>query len=185
MANYSLVSGTDPLRGFVYRYTKPLWLHGNIPRVPEDEAYVVSLNFKGNVSLSEFLAYYAPQNGDTLEVFNLDKRVLVIGVQVTVEGPADVVLQPVTNSGAPFDQINCAHRTTATYLVNHGVMDKTTVVSQHSLLLEEPDYFGFQIVSGAENLQYLNIRVQLIVRDEYDWFARSNSSKHGNQQWIL
>lgn len=177
MANYSLVPGVDPRRGFAHMFARPLWLHGNIPRIPEDAAYIANLDFTKDEYLRDFLSYYIPTDGDILELFVLDRRVLLIGAQIHIRTPAGLVFTPVTNSGVPFDSVNAAIRQKTTYLVNGGKLDSTTVIADHSILLEEPDYFGIRLDAGATNLQYLDVQVQLVVRDEFSPYAPTNSSK--------
>lgn len=174
--NYSLIPGTEYTRGFEHRYTKPLWLHGNVPRVPEDKPYIIGLDFT-DVDLEDFRLFYQPEVGDVLEIFDLTRRVLLIGVKITVLAHADIRFNIVTNGDIVFDQVDCSKADTITYLVNHGTLSSSTAIAEHSVLIEQPDFIGLQIAAGAESLQYLNILVQLVVRDEYEYSAPTNSTK--------
>lgn len=179
--NYGLFS-RDLMRTYGERYTPPYWQYTVVPRNYEEPVYRASLDFASPeyLPLSEF---FLLNTGDILEVFLLENRMLVTGVQVEIREPAEgVVLQPVTRSGVYFDPINCFAETKAIYAPFGGRVGRTTNLATHSFRVEEPDYLGFRIVSGAFNLIELAIDVTLGVSDTFSLDTPSNSSK--GEQWI-
>ena len=142
--------------------------------MPEDLPYIAYMDF-GNDPLNLFVDAYTLTNGDTLEVFELTKRVLFTGVSIEILEPAtELVLKPVTNSKILFDEVLCDSRTRRTYAVNSGMLDYSTDIDTHSRLIDDPDFFGFTIESGAHNLSSLSIKIELVVSDEYRWHATPN-----------
>lgn len=178
--HYNVEDIQNPLRTFSRRYDMPLWQYVVQPRTYYADPYISRLDFQEPL-LNEFLAYYAPKDGDVLEVFALTKRVLVVMLQVDVKTPADVVIQPVTHYNIQFDQVDCNIAGPHDLLVGGGVPGPTINLAQSAILVDDPDYLGFKIISGAENLSDLVIDFTLSVQDEYPWWATTNSLKDARQ----
>lgn len=171
--HYNLQNLEEPTRNFASRFTLQLWQYVVPPRTPEDRPYIVDLDFAED-PLFSFVEQFAPQSGDVLEVFTLRRRVLVTGVSVEVAHPtAGLLLRPVTNSGMVFDEIDCSIRSKAMYAIDGGIVDRATNLVEHSVLIDDPDYFGFQII-GSGDLTALCLEVQLAVSDQYSYKARTN-----------
>lgn len=174
--HYNVEDVQNPLRTFSRRYDMPLWRYVVPPREYYAEPYISRLDFQ-EPSLAEFLAYYPIEDDDILEVFALTKRVLVVMLQVDVKTPANVVVQPVTNYNIQFDPVDCNIAGPVNLLVGGGKPGPTINLAQSAILVDDPDYLGFKIISGAENLSDLVIDFTLSVQDEYPWWATTNSLK--------
>lgn len=179
--NYNLQRLDEPTRNFASRFTLPLWNYIVLPRVPEDVPYLTNLFFD-EYPLKQFSETTILQNEDVLEVFLLDRRVLLTGVQVKVVQTADVVLRLVTNSGLIFDTIDCNELSELTYIINGGVLEQSTDLVANSIVIDDPDYIGFRIESGAENVDDLQISVQVTASDEFAWYTPTNSAKKDGAQ---
>lgn len=172
--HYNVQDLSDPYATFAKRYTLPLWQYIVPPRTPEDEPYIVDLDFAVD-PLAQFVAYHTLGSNDVLEVFDLRRRVLVTGLKVEVEEPAEgLILQPVTNSGMVFDAIDCSIRSDKTYVLGGGTLDRTTDLIEHSVLIDDPDCLGFKILQGAAEIETLKLRVELVANDDYPYWARKN-----------
>lgn len=177
MSNYNLqeLDLEKPSRGiFAAKYSPPLWYYTVLPRVPEDTPYIARLDFStGDLNL--FVNYWAPSDGDVLEIFQLNKRVLVTGLQVKVLTPVlGLVVKPVTNSLIKFDSVDCSERKVATLAVGGGDLNRTVNVEEQSKLVAMPDFLGIQILQGSASLEELSIEVQLVVSDSYKFDASPN-----------
>src|SRR5690606_18386826 len=116
-------------------------------------------------------------DGDVLELFLLQHRVLVVGAEIEVVSPATgLIIQPCTRSGVHFDSINCTLTSKAIYAPFGGKLDRTTELETHSFVVEEPDFFGLRIISGAAGLTDLAINVTLSVSDEFSLHSNTNST---------
>ena len=174
--NYNLEQLDTPGNTFNNRFTLPLWTYIVSPRVENQPIYTGYLDFT-EYPLIEFVAEHAPANGDTLEVFWLLKRILLIGVQIEVNIPAPIVLRPVTNSGILFDNIDCSTNKKIILTAFGGELDRSTDLDIHSIVIDDPDYLGLRIEAGAQHLEELSIQVQLSMSDEFAWDTRTNSAK--------
>lgn len=157
-------------------YSTPYWQYPVLPRVPEDAVYAVTLDFN-EYPLNMLGGYFVLQSGDMLEVFLLKKRVLLIAAQIEVLNSADVTIIPKLRSGLSFDPVDCRRPSRGTYLLEGGMLDRTTEISKVSLLIEEPDYFGLELYGDMEDLAELRLRITLDVSDTFAYNNRSNSSK--------
>lgn len=173
--NYGLYT-TDFLKTYGERYTPPYWIYTVIPRNYDQPLYYSHIDF-AEAPYNELEWHYLVANGDILEVFLLQHRVLVVGVEIEIVSPADIVLRPVTRSGILFDAVDCSLGKKEIYTPFGGLLDRATDLQTHSFRVEEPDYFGFQILSGAANLSQLEIAVTLSVADEFSLDTFSNSTK--------
>lgn len=174
--NYNLQRIDEPTRNFASRFTLPLWNYIVLPRKPEDPPYLEYLFFN-DYPLNEFIANSAPQDGDILEIFELYRRVLLTGVQIEVMQTADIILRPVTNSGLLFDSIDCNELSELAYVINGGTLNQSTDLIANSIVIDDPDYMGLRIESGAENLSDLQIRVQVTASDQFAWNTQTNSAE--------
>lgn len=157
----------DPKKTYGDMFTAPYWLYTVLPRTCDEPVYR-----KEVVSLEADI-----HNGDTLEIFILDKRVLFAGAQIEIALPSEVVLQPTTRDGIVFDPVYCGTPQKKTYMPYGGILDRATDVKAHSFVVEEPDYFGFKVLSGAENIPDLLLIVTLSVLDDFAIDSKTNSTK--------
>lgn len=175
--NYNVQMIQEPASTFASRFTLPLWQYVVPPRAPEDGPYVVSIDFAEDPYYS-FAEEYVPLNEDVLEIFELRRRVLLTGVQIEIVQPAqNLIVRPVTNSGIVFNAIDCSTRSRLLYAIDGGMVDRTTDLEAHSVLVDDPDYFGLRIESGSIALTQLEIRVELAISDEFKWSARTNYNR--------
>lgn len=154
----------------------PLWNYIVLPRKPEDAPYLQYIYFN-EFPFNEFLANTPLVNGDVLEIFELQRRVLFTGIQIEVIRTANVVITPVTNSGIVFDSVDCNEISELTYVLGGGVLSQSTDLLAKSIVIDDPDYIGLRIESGAENLSGLQIMIQATASDEFAWNTPSNSAK--------
>lgn len=173
--NYGLFT-TDFLKTYGERYAPPYWMYTVIPRYYEEPLYYSHIDF-GSEPFNQLEWFYNVGNGDILEFFLLQNRVLLVGVEVEIVTPANIHLLPVTRSGVPFDIIDCSQQGKNIYRPFGGLLDRATDLLEHSIRIEEPDYLGFMVVSGAENLVDLEIAVTVSVADEFSLDTKSNSTK--------
>lgn len=176
--NYSLYSAERTLTApFAVRYSPPYWLYTVPPRRYEQPAYAAELDFS-DPPLDDLTTYYGVKDGDILETFLLQHRVLVVGAEIEVVEPAvGLILQPRTRSGIIFDAINCSQKSKAMHAPFGGKVGRSTNLKDSSFVVEEPDYFGLDIVSGVGELHNLGLRVTLAVSDDFDLDSRNNSTK--------
>ncbi len=151
----------------------PLFRYIVTPRGTEDLPYLADLNFYEE-PLATLVPYLQLRNYDILEVFWLRKRVLLTGVQILVDSPAPVLIQPVTDSGLIFDPIDCRKPSERIYAIGGGLVADSVDLLSRSVIIEEPDYLGLQILAGAEDIASLGLRVQLAVTDMFPWNAPTN-----------
>lgn len=164
--NYNIAKPLEPSRNFAARFSPPYTIYIVGPRKPEDAPYMADLDF-GKYPLVYFVAENNPGNGDILEVFTLDRRVQLIGLRIEVVAVAPVILQPVTNSGISFPVFDCTAPKDTTFVLP----------PEQALVIDDPDYLGLQILDGAEFLNELFIRVQLVVSDTFSHKTPTNSVK--------
>lgn len=174
--HYGLFS-TDLLRTYKDRYVAPYWYYTVIPRTYNQPIYEKLLDFS-EPPYDEIEWYYNAQNGDVLELFLLENRVLVDGVTLDIQIPADIEIQVVTRSNILFDVVDCSSEKRIIVTPFGGYLDRSTDVASHSFVVEEPDYVGLKIISGHQNLAELRINVTALVSDSFDINAKTNSSKH-------
>jgi hypothetical protein len=180
--HYNIQDVNNPLVTFARKFTLPLWQYVVPPRTPEDQPYIVDLDFAVD-PLAQFIAVYQPVDKDVLEVFELRRRVLITGLRVEVEEPAaGLVIRPVTNSGMVFDPIDCTLRSDKTYVLNGGTLDRSTDLIKNSVLIDDPDYLGFRIESGVGELDALRMRVELVANDTFPWWATTNYAHDESMQ---
>lgn len=173
--NYGLFTA-DFLNTYGERYTPPYWQYTVVPRNYEQPVYRMEVDF-GLPPYNELDWHYLVQDGDVLEFFILRNRVLLVGVDIEIVSPAEVVLEPVTRSGVPFNVIDCSLPSRQVLTPFNGILDRATSLVEHSMRIEEPDYLGMRIVSGALNLTDLSIIVTASVVDEFSLDTKSNSTK--------
>lgn len=173
--NFGIFSN-DFLNTYEERYSPPYWLYTVTPRNYDQPIYYKHVDF-GQAPYNELEGHYLVANSDTIEFFLLQHRVLVVGAEVEIVTPSDMVLRPVTRSGIPFDYVECSSKHKTIYTPFGGILDRATSLLDHSFRVEEPDYFGFEVVAGAQNLASLEIAVTLSVSDEFSLDTHSNSSK--------
>lgn len=173
--NYNL-EATDFAGTYAEDYSPAYWDYTVVPRVPEDPAYIADLDFAMPPLAN--LTYYGVTNGSILEVFRLTKRVLITGLKIEVVVPVEgLVIQPVTHSGVFFDAIDCGVLSARTLRPFGGTLDRDTDLLLHSFRIEEPDYLGLKLVTGAAGLGNLALNVQLAVSDTFSLDTLSNSTK--------
>lgn len=124
--------------------------------------------------LDEFVSRYAPEPGDALELFWLTRRIQLLGIRVEIPSPSPVTIQPFTNSGLLYPEIDCSEPSDLTY-VPGGLLGKNTDVNKTALVIDDPDYLAVRIIDGS--IDFLQMRVQLIVSDTFAWNAPTNSVK--------
>lgn len=172
--NYNLQRLDDPQDTFADHFKLPLWNYIVPPRTVDDPPYIVELDFS-TYPLNEFLAEYPVVDGTVLEIFCLRRRVQITAAQITVQSPVEgMVITPVMHSNTPFDSIACDTRKIETLTPFGGKLDRATNVEQHSVLIDDPDYFGIRIDTQATLLADLAIHVELSASDIYPWDARDN-----------
>lgn len=172
--NYNLQRLDDPRYTFADHFTLPLWMYIVPPRTVDDPPYIVDLDFSA-YPLNDFAAEYPVADGSILEIFCLRRRVLVTAAQITILSPVEgMVITPVMHSDTPFDSIACDTRKIETLTPFGGKLDRATNVEQHSVLVDDPDYFGIRIDTQAMLLADLSIHVELSVFDTFSWNARNN-----------
>lgn len=176
--HYGLFS-SDFLRTYKDRYVEPYWYYTVVPRNYNQPVYETILDFS-EPPFDAIEWYYNASNGDILELFILDNRVLVTGVTVAVEIPSEVQIEIISRSKIPFGQIDCSEAGQITLTPFGGVLGRTTNLQEHSFVVEEPDYIGIKLVSGAENLAALRLKVTALVDDLFTPQAKTNSSKVEN-----
>lgn len=174
--HFNIQELSKPTSTFASRFVLPLWQYIVPPPKPSDEPYVAYLDFSEG-ALNAFVNAYSPKTGDTLEVFVLRRRVKLIGAQVEVINPTPLFLTPTMNSGYAFDVIDTSVRSDRTYLLNGGLLDRNTDISKHSVVIDDPDFFGFVLGSGAANLNQLNIKLTLSTTDKFSAYDPTNSAK--------
>lgn len=174
--NFALYS-PDFLATYATRYEPPYWIYTVTPRNYEQPIYQADLDF-AEAPYNALGGEYPIALGDTLEVFLLQHRVLVVGVRVEVVEPAvGLILTPITRSGVTFNSVDCTYRQEKLLAPFGGTVDRNVVLSDHSFVVEEPDYLGFRLSGAVPALNELNLRVTLSVSDEFSLAARTNSTK--------
>lgn len=173
--NYGIFS-SDFTNTYGERYTPPYWMYTVIPRNYDQPLYRAELDF-GEEPYNLLNSYFQVLDGDILEAFLMQHRVLVTGVAVQIVMPADIIIQPVTRSGILFDPIDCSVPSDRIYTPYGGILDRATDIAQHSFRVEEPDYIGFKVISGSANLNDLSMVVTVSVSDEFSLDTLSNSTK--------
>lgn len=175
--NFNVREPSQPSRNFAARFTEPLYTYIVGPRIPEDDPYIADLDFT-QYPLRHVPDFFMPNNGDTLEIFWLVRRVQLQALHVQIIHPAQVVFRPHTNTNmANFIEVDCSHIHDTTYAINGGVVDSSTDLLSKAIVIDDPDYLGFRIEQGAGYLTDLHMRVSLIVSDAFPWNMQTNSPK--------
>ena len=166
----------QPTSTFASRFVLPLWNYIVPPLKPNDPLYVEYLDFSEG-ALSAFVSEYDPQAGDVLEIFRLRRRIKLIGIQLQVEKPAQILIRPVMNSRFYYDVCDASVRSDVTYLLNGGILDRSTDVAAHSIVIDDPDFVGLQLEGSPINLGKLALKATLVYSEDFSAYAPTNSVK--------
>lgn len=176
MTSYSLFDRLDPARSFAERF--PYALNTYIVSPPREDDQVPNFTFDfSSPWLQAFLQRYPLQAGDILEVMLLNRRVQLQGVRITVQRTVDeLMLRLFTNSGAPFEVIDCSLPSSHIYLPYGGVLDRAGSLTNRAFVIDNPDFVGLQIDSIAGDISRLILQVDLVYSTSFNGLGLNNEN---------
>lgn len=164
--NVNLQNMRNVYETFSAMFPYNLWEYTVIPRVECSPPYVAEYDFSSPVLVSALPPLYP---GDVLEIFTLDKRILLTGAKIEVIRPAPgLLITPVTNSGKLFDTIDASIYSNEVYAIGGGVLDSSVDLRYRAVIIDDPDYFGLRLSGSTANISQLQLGIQLAVSDCFD-----------------
>jgi hypothetical protein len=86
------------------------------------------------------------------------------------------MLRLFTNSGAPFEVIDCSQLSSHIYLPYGGVLDRAGSLTNRAFVIDNPDFVGLQIDSIAGDISKLLLQVDLVYSTSFNGLGLNNEN---------